>query len=129
MEIDCVLDASALLAWLNTENGAEVVEPLLDASVISTVNLSETIQKSLVGGANVDGLIEDLQALGLQTISFTTEDADAAAKLWPGTRRLGLSLADRACLATSKRLGTVALTADGDWLKIEDEELRVQLIR
>jgi len=53
-----VLDASALLAWLNEETGGEEVEPLLEKSVISTVNLSETLQKSLARGADVTGLTD-----------------------------------------------------------------------
>jgi ribonuclease VapC len=35
--------------------------------------------------------------------------------LRPLTRFAGLSLADRACLAVARRLGTSALTADHAW--------------
>jgi magnesium-transporting ATPase (P-type) len=38
-----VLDASALLALLNAENGAEIVQEFLPESVISTVNLAEGV--------------------------------------------------------------------------------------
>jgi ribonuclease VapC len=129
MEPEYVLDASALLAWLNGESGGEKVEPILGVSAISTVNLSETIQKSLSRGVDTDGLVEDLAALGLRSTSFTTEDAEMAASLWSRTRQLGLSLADRCCLATAKRFGVPALTADADWQHIVDSGLRIQLIR
>jgi PIN domain nuclease of toxin-antitoxin system len=124
-----VLDASALLAWLHVEPGGEKVEPLLGRSVVSAVNLSETLQKGLSRGADAVGLWEDLEALGLEVVSFTAEDAELAAELWAATRHLGLSLGDRACLATAKRLEVTAVTADRDWAKVEDEELRVECVR
>ena len=41
-----VIDASALLALLQDENGAdEVVEAIADGAAISTVNLSEVLAK------------------------------------------------------------------------------------
>ncbi len=129
MDPEYVLDASALLAWLNQEPGKERVEQLLARSVISTVNLSETLQKSLASGADVAGLRQDLEALGVVTSSFTAEDAELAAGLWRRTARLGLSLADRCCLATARRLGLPALTADRDWVEVEDDELQVEVIR
>ena len=129
MEPEYVLDASALLAWLNEESGGEKVEPILGVSAISTVNLSETIQKSLSRGVDTDGLGEDLAALGLRSTSFTAEDAKMAASLWSRTRQFGLSLAYRCCLATAKRFGVPALTADADWQHLVDSGLRIQLIR
>jgi len=44
-----------------------------------------------------------------------TADAIEVARLRPLTRQVGLSLADRACLALAHRLGTRALTADSAW--------------
>lgn len=123
------LDASALLAWLNGEAGGEKVEPLLERSVVSAVNLSEVLQKGLAADADVRGLKEDLEALGLGIVDFTAEDAEIAAMLWPQTRSLGLSLADRCCLATAKRLGVAAVTADRDWKEIEDSTPLVKIIR
>lgn len=129
MGAEYVLDASALLAWLNQEPGGEKVESILDRSLVSAVNLSETIQKSLASGADVVGLREDLGALGLHTVDFTSEDAELAAGMWPRTRTLGLSLADRCCLATARRFGLPAITADRDWARVEDKRLRVEIIR
>jgi ribonuclease VapC len=124
-----VLDASALLAWLNEEAGAEKVEPLLEKSAISTVNLSETLQKSLARGVDVTGLKEDLAALGLTVVDFTPTDAEMAAGLWTHTRHLGLSLGDRCCLATARRLDIPAVTADRDWAQLEQTGLDVHTIR
>ena len=68
-----VLDASALLAYLQDEPGSETIEPMLDESAISSVNWTEVVQKSIAGGVDVDGLREDVEALGLSLLPFTPE--------------------------------------------------------
>jgi PIN domain nuclease of toxin-antitoxin system len=115
----CVLDASALLALLNSEPGGEIVADLLASAVISSVNWSEVVQKSLDRQADVDGLRQDLEALGLEIRSFTAEDAERTAQLRAITERLGLSLGDRACLALAASLGLPAVTADRIWDDLE----------
>jgi len=59
-----VLDASALLAYLREEPCAEVVDGLLADARMAIVNWAEVVQKSLSAGVDVDGMQEDLQALG-----------------------------------------------------------------
>jgi ribonuclease VapC len=123
------MDASALLAWLREEPGADVVAERLVGSHVSAVNLSEVLQKSLASGADADGLADDLLAVGLSLADFGAEHASVAAELWASTRRLGLGVADRACLATAVVLGVPVLTADQAWAGIEREGLFVELIR
>lgn len=123
-----VLDASALLAALHDEVGSDVVTPVLGDSVMGSVNWSEVIQKSLARGVDVANLCNDLQALGLMILPFTGEDAELAGALWPDTHRLGLSLADRACLAIGKRLKLCVLTADRVWSQV-DIGVPVRVIR
>ncbi len=125
----CVLDASALLALLQQEPGAETVETLLEEAVISSVNWSEVVQKSLDRGVELDNLREDLEALGLSIAPFDVEDAEIAAALRRGTAELGLSLADRACLALASRLSIPALTTDSAWAELRLEAVFVRLIR
>lgn len=124
-----MLDASAVLAWLRQEPGADVVAERLAGSHISAVNLSEVLQKSLASGANADGLVDDLLAIGLLVADFGAEHASVAAEFWASTRRLGLGVADRVCLATAVVLGAPVLTADRAWASIEREGLAVELIR
>ena len=121
----CVLDASALLALLQDEPGSEVIEPLLETAVVSSVNWSEVAQKSLERGVEVAGLRQDLTALGLTLAPFTNRDAEDTASLREGTKDLGLSLADRACLALAGRLGTEALTTDRVWTRVTSVPVRV----
>ena len=125
----CVLDASALLALLQKEPGAETIETLLEEAVISSVNWSEVVQKSLDRGVELDNLREDLEALGLNIAPFDVEDAEIAAALRRGTAELGLSLADRACLALASRLSIPALTTDSAWAELQLEAVFVRLIR
>ncbi len=94
-----VLDASALLAYLKDEPGSDLVDGLLAESVMSSVNWAEVVQKSIAAGVEVDGLLDDLQVLGLRIEPFTLEDGEMAGRLWEQTRQAGLSLGDRACLS------------------------------
>ncbi|MFC5992847.1 type II toxin-antitoxin system VapC family toxin [Pseudonocardia hispaniensis] len=110
-----VLDASAVLAWLRAEPGAEVVQGYLDDAVISTVNLSEVHQKLAQHGVDADRTVRRLRTLGLRVEPLGIEDALTASRLWPATRQAGLSLGDRCCLALAARLDSPAVTADTAW--------------
>lgn len=120
-----VLDASALLAYLQDEPGAETVRAaLVDGCVMSAVNWAEVLSKSeeLVLGA--EELISELTSRGvlgacLTVLPFAEADAPVAATLRPPTRHLGLSLADRACLALGLRLEATVLTADRTWRDLD----------
>jgi ribonuclease VapC len=114
-----VLDASALLAYLKDEPGSDAVEAILAESVISSVNWAEVIQKSIAASVVVEGMLDDLQALGLVVEPFTSEDGEVAGRLWEQTRSFGLSLGDRACLSLGLRLGVVVLTSDRAWLNLD----------
>lgn len=123
-----VLDASALLALLQREPGADALEPLLDRSVISSVNWSEVVQRGLSRGVQDEGLRGDLEALGVRILPFGAAEAEATARLWSATREAGLSLGDRACLSLAQALGLPALTADRGWVAV-DVGVEVRLIR
>ena len=111
-----ILDASALLAWLQAEPGAEVVEAELAEAAMSSLNWSEVLQKSLAHGIDITGLQADLEALGLLILPFSASDAEAAARLW--TTGSGLSLADRACLALGIQHGVPVWTTDRLWSRV-----------
>jgi ribonuclease VapC len=116
-----VLDASALLAHLRDEPGADVVaEAIAGGAVISTVNLAEVFSRVADRGDDPAKLAAELTQSGLLdgaiTVEpFTAADAIDAGRLRPLTRDAGLSLGDRACLALARRLDAPALTADTDW--------------
>ncbi len=54
-------------------------------------------------------------AMGLELREFTAAQAEVAAGMWPSTRSIGLSLADRACLALALQSKAAVLTADRAW--------------
>lgn len=122
-----VLDASALLAWMQDEPGAEAVESQLVNGAMSSLNWSEVLQKSLARGVDIDGLRADLEALGLTIVPFDAGDAEQTARLW--ARGSGLSLADRACLALGVKHGVPVWTADRQWAKSPPAGIAVHVIR
>ncbi|MGZ8579447.1 MAG: type II toxin-antitoxin system VapC family toxin [Actinomycetota bacterium] len=124
-----ILDASAVLALLQEEPGADVVEAALDDAKMSCVNVSEVLQKAEQHGIDTEGLETDLQALGVRLHAFDVGDARTAADLWHVTRPTGLSLGDRACLALARRVGGVAVTADAWWAELEGIDIPVQVVR
>jgi len=124
----CAFDASALLAVLNREPGAERAAPLLDGAVMSAVNWSETLQKAAVHGVDADGLRADIEGLGVTLVPYTIDDAEETARLWPPTRAAGLSLGDRACLALAVREALLAVTTDRSWATLS-LDVRVHVIR
>ena len=125
---DVVLDASALLALINAEKGAQLVQDLLPQSVISAVNLAEVVTRLSAVGMPENAIRESLILLGLETIPFDEEQAFEAGLLYAQTAPLGLSLGDRACLALAKRTSVAAITADRAWDNL-DLEVEIKLIR
>ncbi len=123
-----VLDASALLALLHNEPGAAHVNDAIDGGIVSAVNWSEVVQKSLHRGVNVDGMLEEFSEVGLVVEPFTAELAESAARLWEATKHQGLSLADRACLALALERKEPVLTADRTWGDLE-LQVDIQLLR
>ena len=116
-----VLDASAFLAYIRDEPGAEIVEnALIDGCYISIINWVEVLSKVVDLGESPDEIIKRLRDEGLlenslEIIACNEEDAITIAKFRPLTKSAGLSLGDRACLALGKRLNLPVLTADKVW--------------
>lgn len=109
-----VLDASALLAYLQGEAGSDAVQSALAAgAVCGAANWSEVAQKVLAAGG--DWLLARalLGSHDLEVLAVSIDDAEWAAARWRAGE--GLSLADRLCLALGARLQTDVLTADRRW--------------
>lgn len=126
--IDVVLDASAALAVLNDETGASEVRRFLPGAIISTVNAAEVSTKLIDAGTEARKTTEFIQRLGLRVMPFVEADVEATARLRQNTKKAGLSLGDRACLALARRLKMPAITADRQWRDIA-VDVEIQLIR
>jgi PIN domain nuclease of toxin-antitoxin system len=124
-----VLDASALLAVLNQEPGAENLPPeLLAQATISTVNLAEAHTKLVREGIDPDEAWEDVMGPIQDCAPFTAEQAKIAGSLVARTRSIGLSLGDRACLALGLTLKAPVYTTDRDWKSLK-LGVRIHVIR
>jgi PIN domain nuclease of toxin-antitoxin system len=124
-----VLDASALLAVLNRESGAEKLTPeLLSSAISSTVNLAEVHGKLVERGLSPRDAWEATLSPVREAASFTAEHAKTAGDLITQTRSLGLSLGDRACLALGLTLGAPVYTSDKSWKKL-NVGVRIHVIR
>ena len=126
--MNAALDASALLALLFGEPGAEeVADAIASGAAASAVNLSEV---ATVLTRHREDPQQILAPVRDQVViePFTDVDALAAAALYPQTASKGLSLGDRSCLALAQRLSVPAVTAEHTWAKL-DLEIGIQLIR
>jgi len=124
---DVVLDASALLALLQNEPGADQVLESLPGGLICSVNLSEVVAKLAELGMP-EPEIRLALSLGLNVVPFDVVLAFSAGTLRPATRSAGLSLGDRACLALARSRSLPVLTTDRAWREI-DVDVVVEVIR
>lgn len=129
MDSPCVLDASALLALLNDEPGADAVQKaLLSGAFISSVNLAEVVGKLVEVGLSRDETRQVVGGLGLDAKEFDSVQGYEAGFLRLLTTEVGLSLGDRACMTLAIATGLPILTADRSWLKV-DLPVGVQVLR
>jgi ribonuclease VapC len=110
-----VLDASALLAYIQGEVGEDTVEDALATgnAVCGAANWSEVAQQLRARRGRWDLARALLMSFDLIVEPVTAADAERAAGMWE--QGSGLSLGDRLCLALAERLGAEALTADQAW--------------
>jgi PIN domain nuclease of toxin-antitoxin system len=129
-----VLDASALLAFVYEERGSHRVEPALRrGALISTVNWAEALSDMAERGDPVEVWVSRVKTrvgrIGtLDLVPFDEAQAEQAARLRMPTRSLGLSLADRACLALGRLRRLPVLTTDRAWRSLH-LSIKIEVIR
>ena len=125
-----VLDASATLAVIFEEPGAEAVAMALrSGAAMSTVNAAEVsarLHQDRWTNPEVELAFEEL---GIELLPFSSQAAMLSGKYRIATRRLGLGLGDRACLATAYLEKCPALTADQSWQQLELVGVEIRCIR
>jgi len=124
-----VLDSSALIALLGLEPGHERVAGLLDRSIVSAVNLAETVNK-LAHETPSESAVRELLAHMRLTVEDWSEDmAYRSAEFTRFNKSHGLSLGDRACLTLAKQLHATAVTSDRAWRRIPSLGVRIMIFR
>jgi ribonuclease VapC len=111
-----VLDASAVLAYLLNEPGEDVVTEAIAAdAAMSSINLAEVMTRLVRDGASPNDAEDILAALPVTIHAFDDATALQAGAMVAVTRKFGLSLGDRACLALARRENLSVLTGDRVW--------------
>jgi len=123
-----VLDASALLALLNEEPGKDIVAEAIGDCSISAVNYCEVVGKLMDAGVPDDDARHTVDLLNIDIVDFDAKLAFQTASLRLATKRFGLSLGDRCCLALGIARKATVLTAERNWSKLKIGA-RVRLIR
>ncbi len=121
---DGVLDASALIALMLDEPGADKVAAFLPGALMSAVNVAEVVAKfidrDVTSAATVYGVFDEL---GIEIVPFDGDQALVCGGLRWATREAGLSLGDRACIALGKARGLPVVTADKAWTRVAESAL------
>jgi len=132
-----VLDACALVAVINRENGAETVDKLFHQAVKGEVNLFISIINLLevnygfigdIGIAKTQKILKAIDETPLVIINTISEQAYNEAARIKGTHRR-LSLADAVGLATAAELDGIFVTSDHHELDvIADKEASLKFL-
>lgn len=123
-----VLDASAMVAFLRGELGADIVNGYRGDALASAVNVAETAARLIDLGLSLTEVRRSIAHMFLDIVPFDDAQALATAATRRATHHRGLSLGDRACLELAARRGLPAVTADRGWAEL-DVDVEVQLIR
>lgn len=130
-----ILDASALLALIQRERGADRVAEFLvkEACAVSVVNLSEIMAKLVITGVPAENAEAIVRGIPAETIPCDELIAFKAGALASLGKPLGLSLGDRICLATAQAQecaeGCTVLTTEQAWRKVHLEGVRIEVVR
>jgi len=117
---EVVFDASAILALLQQEPGAEkLTGEILENAVASTVNLAEVQGKLVKKGLDPQEAWEAALSAISDVEPFSSRQAQIAGSLILKTESRGLSLGDRSCLALAIVLKAPVYTTEQAWRNLK----------
>jgi len=117
-----------MIAFLRNEPGADVVRKRISGALISTMNYSEVLKKTIEVGGSPDAVRTHVSALPITIVPFDVDQAVSTASLYPMVKPQGLSFADRACLNLGIRFGALVLTTEKGMAQTS-APVKVHLIR
>lgn len=123
-----VLDASAVIALLRSEPGCDIVQGAIADAIITAVNYSEVLKKTIERGGTGEAAASFVSGLSIAIIPFDETLAAMSAGLYLQTKEHGLSLADRACLALGIQRNCKVLTSERR-MALPKLSIKVKLIR
>lgn len=113
---EVILDASAILAFLQRERGAEILtREIRSHAIAGAVNLAEVQTKLVKGGFSPDEAWEQTLTVVATVAPYTEDHAKMAGSLIAITEKYGLSLGDRSCLALAIVLKAPVYTTEQIW--------------
>ena len=125
-----ILDSSVILAAILGERGGDAVFESLDEAAVSTVNVAEVYSYAAINALPVEAIDAFLEETGIEIVPFAQDQAVLTGHLATKTRKAGLSLGDRACLALAALRKAEVLTADHAWERVAgDVGVRVTMLR
>jgi len=128
MTTEVVLDASAILADIYGEPGADDVRRVISGAALSAVNLAEVVAKLIDDGLPPHEVEDRVRRLSCTIETVDWDRAVLGGLLHKNTRRRGISLGDRFCLQLARELDLPVLTTDRRWASL-DVGVEVRLIR
>ena len=117
-----------MLAFLLKEPGGEQIGRILTDSAVTSVNLAEVVARFTELDMPDDDIAKIVDGLDCEIVAVSREVGLLGGLLRASTRRRGLSLGDRICLAFAKIEGLPVYTADRPWADL-DIGVDVRLIR
>ena len=116
-----VFDSSVVLAAILGEPGGDEVFDRIEEAMVSSVNVAEVYTYAAVNAFPAEAIDAFFADTGIEVVPFSHDQAVVAGRFAAVTRKAGLSLGDRACLALAARRGAEVLTADRPWAAVADE--------
>ena len=94
--------------------------------MVSSVNLAEVYSKTHDLKMTLDGMKWAVDTLRLTHVPFTNDDAMVVGAMREPTRKAGISLGDRACLALGISRRVPIITAEKRWIELGlDADIRL----
>lgn len=125
-----VLDSSVILAAILGERGGDLVFDRIEEAIVGSVNVAELYSYAAIKDFPTDTIDAFFSDTGVEIVPFSLDHAVAAGGLAAVTRKAGLSLGDRSCLALAVGRDAEVLTADRVWAAVAgDVGLTITLLR